>query len=227
MARRKNNLAGLLLVNKPRGITSHDVVDIVRRRLGMRKVGHAGTLDPLANGLLIILVGAYTKMFNRFVNFDKEYIGIMQLGTRTTTGDSQGEILQSKDYDDLSSKDIEEVFSQFRGVQEQVPPMVSARKFKGKRLYKLARAGVTVKRQPREVNIKEIKVLDTNLPSIKFYVHCSKGTYVRQLAEDIGQKLGSCAHITSINRLSIGPFSVDEAVSPEQVTARDLKLFND
>ena len=214
---------GIILVNKPKGITSHDVVDVVRKKLGTKRVGHTGTLDPLAEGLLIILVGKCTKLFSKFANFDKEYLGVLKLGEVTTTGDSQGEIKHKQEYQDISQEKIEEAFSLFLGETEQVPPMVSALRVKGKRLYNLARRGIVVERSPRKINILSLKVLKTDLPFVEFCVHCSKGTYVRKLAEDIGEKLGCGAHMVKILRLSIGSFKIEKAVALDEVNESHLQ----
>lgn len=221
----KNNSkkSGLILVDKPSGITSHDVVDIVRRKLNCRKVGHAGTLDPLAEGLLLILVGSYTKMFGKFVTFDKEYTGTLKLGETTTTGDSEGRLTEKKDYRGVSREQIEKTFDSFKGAIEQIPPMVSALRKKGKRLYKLARKGVTVDREPRRVNIYRCDLKKINLPYLDFYVHCSKGTYIRKLSEDIGDKLGCGAHVTKIVRQKVGCFCLDNAVKPREVNESCLQ----
>jgi tRNA pseudouridine55 synthase len=216
---------GIILVNKPDKMTSHDVVDFVRRKLGTRRVGHAGTLDPLAEGLLIVLVGKCTKLFARFVNFDKEYLGILKLGEITTTGDSQGDVVETKDYKYISEQMIKDVFLSFEGQIEQIPPMVSAVRVGGKRLYDLARRGITVERQPRRINIHSLKILKINPPSVEFYVRCSKGTYVRKLAEDIGERLGCGAHIIKIKRLSIGPFKLEEAVNLNDIDESHLRTF--
>ncbi len=214
---------GIILVDKPKGITSHDVVDEVRKKLKTRKVGHAGTLDPLAQGLLIILVGKYTKAFSKFVSFDKDYMGILKLGEKTSTGDSQGEVLEKKDYRDIDIEKIKEVFSQFKGEQEQIPPMVSALRLKGKRLYNLARKGITVKRKPRKITISSIEILNIDLPFVEFRLTCTKGTYVRKLAQDIGDKLSCGAHMTKILRLGIGNFKLSEAVKLEDINESHLQ----
>ncbi len=214
---------GIILVDKPKGITSHDVVDVVRKRLQTKKVGHAGTLDPLAEGLLIILVGKCTKLFSKFANFDKEYLGVLKLGEVTTTGDSQGEVTGRQEYREISQEKIKEIFSSFLGEIEQVPPMVSAVRVKGKRLYDLARRGIVVERSPRKINILSLEVLKIDLPLIEFRVHCSKGTYVRKLAEDIGEKLGCGAHMVKILRLSIGPFNLNKAVALDEVNESHLQ----
>ena len=181
---------GIILVDKPRDITSHDVVDFVRKKLGIKKVGHAGTLDPLADGLLIILVGSYTKLFPKFVNFDKEYCGMLKLGEVTTTGDSQGEVTVKKDYQGINEDSIRQAFSSFVGDVEQIPPMVSALRVKGRRLYNLARKGIVVERPARKIKIYELKIIKIEVPFVEFYTRCSKGTYIRKLAEDIGEVLG-------------------------------------
>ena len=216
---------GILLVNKPKGITSHDVVDIVRGRLKTKRVGHAGTLDPLAEGLLVVLVGKSTKLFSKFVGFDKEYLGVLKLGETTTTGDSQGKVLEKKDYQDLSSDTIKEAFSLFEGEIDQVPPMVSALRIGGKRLYRLAHKGIVISRQPRRVKIYSLEILEVDFPFIKFYIRCSKGTYVRKIAEDIGEKLGCGAHIVMIKRLSVGPFKLEGALDLEEVNESQLQTF--
>ncbi|MBN3039989.1 MAG: tRNA pseudouridine(55) synthase TruB [Candidatus Omnitrophica bacterium] len=217
---------GILLIHKPRGITSHDAVDIIRKKLKTRKVGHAGTLDPLAEGLLIVLVGACTKLFPKFVKFDKEYLGILKLGEKTYSGDSQGHILEKKDFSGLSKEDIEKVFSSFKGPSEQIPPMVSAIRQKGKRLYNLARKGLEVERKARSINIFSLDIIKIDMPFVEFKVHCSKGTYVRKLAEDIGEKLGCGAHMTKILRLGVGHYKLSDSVGLEEVAAKDLKPAN-
>lgn len=210
-------------MNKPRGITSHDVVDIVRRRLEIKRVGHAGTLDPLAQGLLIVLVGKYTKLFPKFSGFDKEYYGVMKLGEVTATGDSQGEVIRKGDYRQIKEEDIKKAFACFQGPIEQVPPMVSALRVKGKRLYNLARKGIVIERKPRKIEIYSLKITKVHLPYIDFLAHCSKGTYIRKLAEDIGDKLSCGAHMVEIARLGIGPYKVKGAVAPEDINESHLQ----
>lgn len=219
----KSKNEGVIFVDKPKGITSHDVVDVVRKRLKTKRVGHAGTLDPLAEGLLIILVGKCTKLFSKFANFDKEYLGVLKLGEVTTTGDSQGKVTRKEEYKDISREKIKEMFSLFLGEIEQVPPMVSALRIKGKRLYDLARRGIVVERPPRKIHILSLEVLKINLPLVEFRVHCSKGTYVRKLAEDIGEKLGCGAHMVKILRLSIGPFKIEKAVALDEINESHLQ----
>lgn len=214
---------GIILINKPTGVTSHDVVDFVRRRLDMRKVGHAGTLDPLAEGLLIALVGKYTKAFPKLVKFDKQYSGVMKLGEVTTTGDSQGEVIKKSECIDISEDKIRKAFLTFVGEIEQVPPMVSALRIKGKRLYDLARKGIVVQREPRKIKISSLEITKLDLPFIEFCVHCSKGTYIRKLAEDIGENLGCGAHMIKIVRLAIGPFKLGDAVDMDEINESHLR----
>jgi len=212
-----------MLVNKPKGITSHDVVDCARNKLGMRQVGHAGTLDPLAEGLLILLVGKSTKLFSRFADFDKEYLGALKLGETTTTGDSEGKLLKKNDYQSVNEESLREAFSRFEGEIEQVPPMVSALRVGGKRLYQLARKGIVVERAPRKIKISILNILSINIPHVEFYVNCSKGTYIRKLAEDIGQSLGCGAHITKIKRMGIGPFKLEQAIELDAIHESHLR----
>lgn len=209
---------GIILVNKPQGLTSHDVVDIVRKKLHQRRIGHAGTLDPLATGLLIILVGRYTKFFSRFVDFSKEYTGKLKLGEITDTGDSEGKIIKTSSLEGVDDDLIKKVFLSFQGEKEQIPPMVSALRLKGRRLYELARKGIVVERKPRKITIYSCKVLKIEKPFVEFYIHCSKGTYIRKIAEDIGNILGCGAHIVGINRLSIGPFNLKNAVNIDRIS---------
>lgn len=226
MAGTKNKLDGMILVNKPSGITSHDVVDRVRAKLRIRKVGHAGTLDPLADGLLIILVGRYTKFFQRFIEFRKEYFGTLKLGETTTTGDSEGKTLKVSSYSGIDDLLIKKTFSYFLGEIEQIPPMVSAIRVGGKRLYNLARKGIVVERKPRRIKIYKLDVLGIKMPIVDFYVQCSKGTYVRKLAEDVGEKLGCGGHIIKIRRLAIGPFKLKDAVNLEEINEGSIKKFS-
>lgn len=214
---------GIILVNKPKGITSHDVVDIVRRRLGIRKVGHAGTLDPLAEGLMIILVSSFTKSFSKFVNFDKQYSGILKLGQVTTTGDSEGEVTKQASYEAVTEDELRSAFAKFIGDIQQVPPMVSALRIKGKRLYSLARRGIVVARAPRAITIHSLEIIKIDLPFVEFHTRCSKGTYIRKLAEDIGEVLACGAHMVKIVRTSIGPFKLEEAIEPANIDESHLQ----
>lgn len=211
---------GLLLLDKPSGITSHGVVKKLRKILGMRKVGHAGTLDPLATGLLLVLVGKATKLSPFLQPLDKVYRGKMVFGITTDTMDSEGKILEEKDASFLTREEVERVFSLFRGRITQDTPMVSAAHWRGKRLYKLAREGKKVKTPPREVEIHRLSLLNFSPsphPEAEFEVHTSKGTYIRALCHDIGKVLECGAHQSSLRRLRVGTFRVEDAHSLEEV----------
>lgn len=217
--------SGILLIDKPEGITSHDVVDIVRKKINLQHIGHAGTLDPIATGLLIILVGRATKCFSRFVNFDKEYIAILRLGAQTDSGDAQGKIIATSDYQQITEERVSAVLKVLEGKIENIPPMVSAIKHKGRPLYVLARKGITVERKARLVNIYQLKRLRFSLPDIEFQIRCSKGTYIRSLGEEIARRLNSVGHITWIRRTAIGPYSVSDAKKIDSFDEDDIRTI--
>ncbi|MBM3248268.1 MAG: tRNA pseudouridine(55) synthase TruB [Candidatus Omnitrophica bacterium] len=216
---------GILLIDKPQGITSHDVVNSVRRKLGIRRVGHAGTLDPIATGLLIVLVGKVTKSFNKFVNFDKEYFATLTLGESTDTGDALGKMVKNEPFAHITKEKIEEASKRFVGDIEQIPPMVSALKYKGKRLYSLAKKGISVPRESRKIKIYSLEIKRFCPPEVDFQVICSKGTYIRKLGEDIGEALGCCGHISKIRRIAIGHFRIEEAIKLEDVNESLLRSW--
>jgi len=219
-----NDINGILIVDKEKGMTSHDVVDLVRRRFGIKKAGHAGTLDPNATGVLVLLLGRATRLSSTYLNDDKEYTAEMKLGEKTSSGDVEGAVVGTAEVN-VTAEDVERAARCFAGIIEQVPPMASAKKVNGRKLYKLARKGIEIKREPVKVEIKEIEVLSAVLPLVTFRVVCSKGTYIRQLAEDIGEKLGCGAHLTELRRTRSGGFSLDRAVTVaglEQITAEQL-----
>ncbi len=217
-------LSGILLINKPSGMTSHDVVDFVRKRFGMRKVGHAGTLDPMATGLLIVLLGKATKLSNRFSGLDKAYESRLTLGVRTDSADSMGNVIEERPVE-VAEEDIKRVFSEFVGEMEQVPPMVSAIRHKGKRLYELARKGITVERPKRKVKIYSLDIVNIDIPDIDFVVSCSKGTYIRTLCEDIGERLGCGGHQSRLHRIRIGNLTVDMARDLEDIDESAVQRF--
>ncbi len=202
---------GVLLVDKPAGLTSHDVVDRIRRHFGFNKVGHCGTLDPAATGLLLIVLERATKLQDRLMSADKIYEGTMLLGVATDSQDADGVVLAEKPVPPLSADDIEHVFGKFRGDIQQIPPMVSAIKHKGQPLYKLARKGKTVEREPRLIHIYDLRLLALELPKVRFRVACTKGTYVRTLCADIGDALGCGAHLSELRRARSGHFDVKDA----------------
>lgn len=213
----QNSFQGIVLINKPAGITSHDVVGFVRRTFKMRRVGHAGTLDPMATGVLVILLGNSTKLFDKFVAFDKTYRATLRLGLKTTTADIMGQTISQRPFAGIDEGAVQRVFTQFTGNIEQKPPMVSAVKHQGERLYKIARQGIEVERTARPVRIDELRILKFNLPDVEFIMSCSKGTYVRQLAEDVGEVLGCGACISQIERTKVGPFEIKDAVAMENL----------
>lgn len=204
---------GILIVDKPPGMTSHDVVDFIRRSFGAKKVGHCGTLDPLATGVLVILIGRATRLSQKFSSYDKTYDATITLGILTDTADSEGAISFKVDSLNVTEDHIEEVFKEFRGSIEQIPPMVSAIKYGGKRLYKLARQGIVVPRKPREVYIHKLEITSIRLPEVSFEVVCSKGTYVRSLCEEIGSRLGCGGHMSRLRRMRSGPFLIEHALT--------------
>lgn len=206
-----SELNGILLVDKPSGITSHDVVYRVRKTLGIKRVGHAGTLDPLATGLLIILVGRATRISQFLIGLDKCYEGTMKFGEITDSHDSDGKIMEIREVKDLSINYLRAFAVNFEGEHEQIPPMFSAKKLNGKPLYKLARKGYVVERVPTAISIKKFTIDNLCDAEADFFVHCSKGTYVRTLVHDYGQKLGCGAHLKALRRTEIGDFKINDA----------------
>ena len=210
---------GVLLVDKAEGMTSHDVVAISRRSLNTKKVGHCGTLDPLATGLLIITIGRGTKIQDLLMSEDKEYIGTLRLGEVTDSQDSDGEILETKPVPELTREEINAAFAKFHGDFYQTPPMVSAIKKDGVPLYKLARQGKTVEREPRFVHVYSHEIIAVRLPEIDFRVVCSKGFYVRTYAHEIGATLGCGALLKSLRRTKSGRFNVEGAITIPELKA--------
>ena len=224
---------GLLLIDKPSGVTSHDIVRRVRRKLGIRRVGHGGTLDPLATGLVPVAVGDATRLLEFFSDSDKGYSATMRLGTATDSQDADGTVVATGSWEHLGCKDVEKAILAMQGEIDQVPPMFSALKKNGVPLYRLARQGKEVDRPSRRVSIRTISMTSCNLPDVSFDVTCSKGTYVRTLAHDIGQSLGCGAHLIALRRFRHGPFDISqalplesfEAVSAEESTAMLIPLI--
>ena len=208
---------GVLLVDKAEGMTSHDVVALVRRKLQVRKVGHCGTLDPIATGLLLITVGRGTKVQDLLMSEDKEYAGTFVLGVTTDTQDREGEVIQQRPVPVLDETQIRAAFEKFRGDSYQIPPMVSAKKHGGVPLYKLARQGKVVEREPRFVRVYRYTIDRIGLPEIDFSVLCSKGFYVRTYVHDIGEVLGCGAHLKSLRRIKSGRFDVANAISVDEI----------
>ena len=210
-------LDGAILIDKPAGPTSHDVVDAIRRHFGIKKVGHCGTLDPAATGLLIIVLGRGTKLSEKLMSDDKVYEGTIKFGESTDSYDADGELVASLPVPPLSLAELNEAAAEFVGDQMQTPPMVSAIKKDGVPLYKLARKGVEVQREPRLIHVYNFKFSDYQEPFGTFRLACTKGTYVRSMAHDLGQKIGCGAHLSALRRAVSGKFDVANAIPLEQV----------
>ncbi|HEX6265259.1 MAG TPA: tRNA pseudouridine(55) synthase TruB [Burkholderiales bacterium] len=205
---------GALLLDKPVGISSNRALQEAKKLFQAKKAGHAGTLDPLASGLLLVLFGEATKLAGPLLDDDKEYVAQLKLGEKTSTGDAEGEVLARRDFEGVEEK-LDAVLAGFVGEIEQVPPMHSALKRGGVPLYALARKGESVERAARKVRIGEIENLGFSAPALRLRVRCSKGTYIRTLAEDLGEALGTCAHLSALRRTASGRFRVDDAVTLE------------
>jgi len=222
MGRRHSNLRrvnGILLLDKPSGMTSNAALQTVKRLYRARKAGHTGSLDPLATGLLPLCFGEATKVSGFLLDADKRYRVVCKLGERTTTGDAEGEVLETRPVEGVTGAQLRKVLEGFVGEIEQIPPMYSAVKHKGERLYKLARQGVEVEREARKVDIHSLELRDFSQPLFEIDVHCSKGTYVRTLVEDIGELLGCGAHVTALRRLAVGPFDDSQMIDMEMLEA--------
>lgn len=216
------NIQGILLFDKPGGLTSNKALQEVKCLFSARKAGHTGSLDPLATGLLPICFGNATRVSSFLLDADKRYDVICQLGMTTTTGDGEGEVVQTCEVGQLDLAKVNELLqSKFTGKISQIPPMHSALKHKGKRLYELAREGIEVKREPREINIYSLELLSLEASLLKIRIHCSKGTYVRTLVEDIGKELGTGAYVMALRRTSVGPFKEPKMYALEEL--RHLK----
>src|SRR3989338_8831435 len=212
---------GILVVDKEPGWTSHDVCAFVRSRFRMKKVGHAGTLDPLATGVLVVLLGPATKKSKELSSCDKDYYGTIRLGIKTDTHDVSGTVIEERDWRHVSEQNVQDAFKKFTGVLEQTQPMVSALKHQGVRLYQLARAGKTVERAKRTVTVYEFRIEEMNLPEIRFFARVSKGTYLRTLVNDLGEMLGPFAVLSQLRRVRSGSFTLDDAVTIEQLRKLD------
>lgn len=210
---------GVIIINKPKGYTSHDVVNIVRKQLNMKKVGHTGTLDPNATGVLPILVGQATKISKYLIEHKKTYIATIELGEKRDTGDSEGNIIES-DYNvkEFDISIIKQVLQSFLGKQKQIPPMYSAIKVNGKKLYEYARSGQEVKVEPREIEIYRIELIEYINNRIEFEVECSKGTYIRTLCENIAEKLGTIGYMKELQRTSVDKFKIEESINLEELS---------
>jgi tRNA pseudouridine55 synthase len=213
------NVHGIILLDKRLGLSSNKALQEVRRLFNANKAGHTGSLDPLATGLLPLCFGEATKVSGMMLDDDKRYQVLVQLGVMTDTGDLEGEVIASKSVPELTLDDITRCLAKFTGAIDQVPPMYSALKQNGKKLYELARAGITVERKARRITIYDISLLAFTKDELSLEVACSKGTYIRSLAEDIGHDLGCGGTVKALRRLQAGQFSLDDAYTIEQLTA--------
>ena len=213
---------GSLLIDKRIGVTSRQEVNFISKKFAIKKAGHIGTLDPFADGLLIVLLGSSTKISPFLEVMDKEYIATLKLGKKTDSGDLTGNIIEEQDIPLLCKEKINEVLKSFLGKQSQVPPMYSALKVNGKELYKYAREGIEIERKRREIEIYSIDLISFNDNEIIFKAHVSKGTYIRTLGEDIAEKLGTVGHLVKLTRSKIGPYSLENAKNSENVNEDDL-----
>lgn len=221
---------GFLLINKPSGPTSHDIVDQIRSLTGERRVGHAGTLDPFAEGLLIVGIGREaTKKLSHFLKLPKTYIATAVFGATSDTDDITGVIMPKENLHQPNNNEVTEVVGQFIGRQLQTPPMYSAKKVAGQKLYSLARKGISIERVANEIEIHEIKIISYTWPRLEFEVSCSSGTYIRTLAHDIGDKLGAGSYLEALKRTAIGPYNIKDAHSIEELKQADWTkcLFSD
>ncbi|MFT3780739.1 MAG: tRNA pseudouridine(55) synthase TruB [Nibricoccus sp.] len=215
-------LDGVLLVDKPTDHTSHDVIARLRGKLKMKRIGHAGTLDPMATGVLVVLVGKATRVSQYLMSLDKEYTGTIKLGQVTNTQDAEGEVLETRPVPPLSEAELRTAMKSFVGDQYQTPPMYSAIKIDGVPLYKMARKGEEVEREPRFVRISSFDLTRMALPELDFVLRCSKGTYVRTVAHDLGAKLGCGAHLSALRRTATGKFSISQCLTLDEIQALSL-----
>lgn len=217
---------GIIIINKPSGCTSHDIVSKIRKKLNIKKVGHTGTLDPLATGVLPILLGNATKLSKYLINHDKEYIATIKLGVKTDTADIEGIVLEKQEIPQISEKQIIEVLDSCIGKQKQIPPMYSAIKVKGKKLYEYARNGENIEVEPRDIEIYNIELIQYKDNNIKFKVACSKGTYIRSLCENIAQKLNTIGTMLELKRTQVGIFKIEEAAELEELLTNGINEEN-
>ena len=218
----RKEIDGVLLVDKPTDHTSHDVVARLRRKLNMKRIGHAGTLDPMATGLMIVLIGKATKISQYLISLDKEYEGTIELGKVTDSQDADGEVLETKPVPPFTEAEIRAAMAGFLGDQYQMPPMFSAIKIDGVPLYKNARKGVEIEREPRFIRVMSFELTRFALPKFDFKLRCTKGTYVRTIAHDLGAKLGCGAHLAALRRTATEKFNIAEALTLDQIEALAL-----
>lgn len=225
--RSRNDINGVLLVDKRQDWTSYDAVNCVKHKFHPAKIGHSGTLDPLATGLLVLLLGRATKLQDKFMGESKIYEGSLRLGVETDSEDITGTVTSTNDASAIDEKMLADTMASMLGKQMQVPPMVSALKKDGKPLYELARKGITIEREPREITIFSFDLLNCHIPDADFIVHCTRGTYVRTICADIGKKLGCGAVMTALRRVQCGGFKVSEAHDIESIKAWEMQDLMD
>ena len=213
---------GSLLINKEIGLTSRQEVNNVSKRLGQKKAGHIGTLDPFADGLLVVLLGTSTKIAPFLEVMDKTYLATLKLGTKTNTGDLTGEVVENKEIPELTKDKIIGIFRGFLGKTSQIPPIFSALKVNGQEMYKYARKGIEIERKSREIYIYSLELISFEKDEITFITKVSKGTYIRTLGEDIAEKLGTVGHLVKLTRLEVGPYSLKDSKRSNEVTENDL-----
>jgi tRNA pseudouridine55 synthase len=223
MLQQPKELEGVLFVDKPGGFTSHDVVARLRRKLAMKRIGHAGTLDPMATGLLIMLIGKATRISQYLISLDKEYEGTVTLGAVTDSQDADGQVMETRPVPPLGEADVLAAMKTFLGDQYQMPPMFSAIKIDGVPLYKKARQGEEVEREQRFIRVSSIELTGFALPRFSFRLRCSKGTYVRTIAHDLGQKLGCGAHLSALRRTATDRFRVEDSLTLDQIEALPVR----
>ena len=224
LAHKKRLISGILLLDKPKGISSNQALQIAKQLFAANKVGHTGSLDPLATGLLPLCFGEATKFSQFLLNADKTYWVSARLGVKTNTGDAEGEIIQSRPINTDALEKLEAILASFCGTISQIPPMFSALKHKGKPLYKLARQGIVIERSPRTVQIHRLQLLDrVNENTVNLEIKCSKGTYIRTLIEDIGEALGCGAYVQELRRLGVANYLAEQMVSLEQLKEKKQK----
>lgn len=219
---------GIIIIDKEKGKTSFDEIRKIRKEYNVKKVGHTGTLDPMATGVLPILIGEATKLSDYLMNHDKEYIATLTLGEKRSTGDSEGEIIEKKEVPILNENNVKRVLNSFLGEISQVPPIYSAIKVNGKKLYEYAREGKEVEIKPRKVKIFSINLINISENNISFKVHCSKGTYIRSLCEDISKKLGTVGYMSNLRRTRVGDFTLEDVgkiISIEEILKKEQEYF--
>lgn len=225
MIREYRYIDGILAVDKPKGWTSHDVCAFVRKRFRLAKVGHAGTLDPLATGVLVLLLGRATKLSQELSSCDKEYFGTLELGVETDSHDRDGRVISQAPWEGVTLEEIRQILTNFVGEIDQIPPMISAIRYKGVRLYHLARRGTVVPREKRKITVYEFRVENQEGPFVRFFAHVSKGTYLRTLVHDLGEALGCHATLSELRRIRSGKFRLEDAVTIESLKSLPAELL--